>query len=91
MQQSGAEAVKIEGGARLAPLMGALRERASRSGGTSAWSHSKYACLDATASLASIPPSGTVAGRRLALEKAGCFALLLEMTEPNLARTITET
>ncbi len=27
----------------------------------------------------------------LALEKAGCFALLLEMTEPNLARTITET
>ncbi|HTX66688.1 MAG TPA: 3-methyl-2-oxobutanoate hydroxymethyltransferase [Opitutaceae bacterium] len=92
LQQAGAEAVKIEGGARLAPLVGRLV-----GAGVPVWGH-----------IGLEPQQVRVLGRyrrfgvkpaeaermladALALEKAGCFALLLEMTEPNLARTITET
>lgn len=92
MQQAGAEAVKIEGGARLAPLIARLT-----GAGVPVWGH-----------IGLEPQQVRVLGRyrkfgvesaeaeklladALALEKAGCFALLLEMTEPNLARTITET
>jgi len=91
MQQSGAEAVKMREAPGSRRLWRALRERASglgahRPGATAStrawtlpqvWRRSRR--------------GGTVAGRRPRLEKAGCFALLLEMTEPNLARTITET
>jgi 3-methyl-2-oxobutanoate hydroxymethyltransferase len=91
MQQAGAEAVKIEGGARLAPVIARLTDA-----GVPVWGH-----------IGLEPQQVRVLGRfrrfgvepaeaerlladALALEKAGCFALLLEMTEPNLARTITE-
>jgi 3-methyl-2-oxobutanoate hydroxymethyltransferase len=92
MQQAGAEAVKIEGGIRLAPLIARLT-----GAGVPVWGH-----------IGLEPQQVRVLGRyrrfgvepaeaerlladALALEKAGCFALLLEMTEPQLARTITET
>ena len=92
MQESGAEAVKIEGGARLAPLFARLA-----GAGVPVWGH-----------IGLEPQQVRVLGRfrkfgvesaeaermladALALEQAGCFALLLEMTEPNLARTISET
>ncbi len=92
MQQAGAEAVKIEGGARFAPLFARLTDA-----GVPVWGH-----------IGLEPQQVRVLGRfrrfgvepaeaermladALALEKVGCFALLLEMTEPNLARTITET
>ena len=92
LQQAGAEAVKIEGGARLAPLVSRLV-----GAGVPVWGH-----------IGLEPQQVRVLGRyrrfgvkpveaerlladALALEKAGCFALLLEMTETNLARTITET
>ena len=92
IQQAGAEAVKIEGGARLAPLIARLT-----GAGIPVWGHiglepqqvrvlGRYRKFGAEAAEAE-----RLLADALALEKAGCFALLLEMTEPNLARTITET
>lgn len=92
LQEAGAEAVKIEGGVRLAPLITRLI-----GAGVPVWGH-----------IGLEPQQVRVLGRyrrfgvepkeaeqlladALALEKAGCFALLIEMTEANLARTITET
>jgi 3-methyl-2-oxobutanoate hydroxymethyltransferase len=92
LQQAGAEAVKIEGGARLAPLITRLV-----GAGVPVWGHiglepqqvrvlGRYRKFGVEAAEAE-----RLLADALALEKAGCFALLLEMTEPNLARTITET
>ena len=92
MQQAGAEAVKIEGGARIAPLIARLT-----AAGVPVWGHiglepqqvrvlGRYRKFGVEAAEAE-----RLLADALALEKAGCFALLLEMTEANLARTITET
>jgi len=92
MQEAGAEAVKIEGGAVLAPQIARLVEA-----GVPVWGHiglkpqhvrtlGRYKRFGAEAAEAE-----RMLADALALEKAGAFALLLEMTEPNLARTITET
>jgi 3-methyl-2-oxobutanoate hydroxymethyltransferase len=92
MQQSGAEAVKIEGGVRLAPLMARLT-----AAGVPVWGHiglepQQVRVLGRYRKFGVDPAEAErLLADALALEKAGCFALLLEMTEPNLARTITET
>jgi 3-methyl-2-oxobutanoate hydroxymethyltransferase len=92
IQEAGAEAVKIEGGLALAPAIARLVEA-----GVPVWGHlglkpqqvhtlgryKKFGVDPAEA-------EGLLADA-LALEKAGAFALLLEMVEPNLARTLTET
>ncbi len=92
MQESGAEAVKIEGGLALASPIARLVEA-----GVPVWGHlglkpqqvrtlGRYKKFGVDAAEA----EGLLADA-LALERAGAFALLLEMVEPNLARTITET
>jgi 3-methyl-2-oxobutanoate hydroxymethyltransferase len=92
LQQAGAEAVKIEGGARLAPLIARLT-----AAGVPVWGHiglepqqvrvlGRYRKFGVE-----LAEAERILADALALEKAGCFALLLEMVEPNLARTITET
>ena len=92
MQESGAEAVKIEGGALLAPMVALLVEA-----GVAVWGHiglkpqqvhalGRYRKFGVTAEEA----EGLMADA-LALEKAGVFALLIEMVEPGLARTLSET
>ncbi|HSY52917.1 MAG TPA: 3-methyl-2-oxobutanoate hydroxymethyltransferase [Opitutaceae bacterium] len=92
MQEAGAEAVKIEGGVALAPQVARLVEA-----GVPVWGHlglkpqqvrtlGRYKKFGVDAAEA----EGLLADA-LALERAGAFALLLEMIEPNLARTITET
>jgi 3-methyl-2-oxobutanoate hydroxymethyltransferase len=92
MQQAGAEAVKIEGGIRLAPLIARLT-----GAGVPVWGHiglepQQVRVLGRYRKFGVEPAEAEkLLADALALEKAGCFALLLEMTEPNLARTITET
>jgi 3-methyl-2-oxobutanoate hydroxymethyltransferase len=92
LQQSGAEAVKIEGGARLAPLIARLT-----AAGVPVWGHiglepQQVRVLGRYRKFGVDPAEAErILADALALEKAGCFALLLEMTEANLARTITET
>lgn len=92
MQESGAEAVKIEGGAALAPQIERLVDA-----GVPVWGHiglrpqqvhtlGRYKKFGGTPEEA----EGLMADA-LALEKAGVFALLIEMVEPNLARTLSET
>lgn len=92
MQEAGAEAVKIEGGAPLAPQVARLVEA-----GVPVWGHiglkpqqvhtlGRYKKFGAEAAEAE-----RLLADALSLERAGAFALLLEMTEANLARTITET
>jgi 3-methyl-2-oxobutanoate hydroxymethyltransferase len=92
MQQAGAEAVKIEGGTRLAPMIARLV-----GAGVPVWGHiglepQQIRVLGRYRRFGVKPAEAErLLADALALEKAGCFALLLEMTEPNLARTITET
>jgi 3-methyl-2-oxobutanoate hydroxymethyltransferase len=92
VQEAGAEAVKIEGGVALAPQIARLVEA-----GVPVWGHlglkpqqvrtlGRYKRFGVEAAEAE-----RLLADSLALEKAGAFALLLEMVEPNLARTITET
>jgi 3-methyl-2-oxobutanoate hydroxymethyltransferase len=92
MQHSGAEAVKIEGGAELAPQIERLVQA-----GVPVWGHIGLKPQHVH-SLGRYKKFGTNAAEAesmmadaLALEKAGVFALLVEMVEPGLARTLTET
>jgi len=91
MQESGAEAVKIEGGALLAPTIARLVEA-----GVAVWGHiglkpqqvhalGRYRKFGVSAEEA----EGLMADA-LALEKAGVFALLIEMVEPSVARKLSE-
>jgi 3-methyl-2-oxobutanoate hydroxymethyltransferase len=84
--------VKIEGGLSLAHSIARLVEA-----GVPVWGHlglkpqqvrtlGRYKKFGVEAAEAE-----SLLADALALEKAGAFALLLEMIEPNLARTITET
>lgn len=92
LQQAGAEAVKIEGGSRLAPLIARLT-----AAGVPVWGHiglepQQVRVLGRYRRFGVDPVEAErILADALALEQAGCFALLLEMVEPNLARTITET
>jgi len=92
VQEAGAEAVKIEGGVALAPAIARLVEA-----GVPVWGHlglkpqqvhtlGRYKRFGVESAEAE-----RLLADALAFEKAGAFALLLEMIEPNLARTITET
>jgi 3-methyl-2-oxobutanoate hydroxymethyltransferase len=92
MQEAGAEAVKIEGGRALAQPIARLVEA-----GVPVWGHlglkpqqvrtlGRYKKFGVDSAEAE-----SLLADALALEKAGAFALLLEMVEPNLSRTITET
>ncbi|MDE3084347.1 MAG: 3-methyl-2-oxobutanoate hydroxymethyltransferase [Verrucomicrobiota bacterium] len=92
MQEAGAEAVKIEAGAALAPQIARLSEA-----GVPVWGHLglKPQQVQALGRYKKFGVDAREAERlladALALERAGAFALLLELIEPNLARTITET
>jgi 3-methyl-2-oxobutanoate hydroxymethyltransferase len=92
MQESGAEAVKIEGGAALAPMVARLTEA-----GVPVWGHiglkpQQVHALGRYRKFGTSPAEAEgLMADALALEKAGVFALLIEMVEPGLARTLTET
>jgi 3-methyl-2-oxobutanoate hydroxymethyltransferase len=92
MQESGAEAVKIEGGALLAPMVARLVEA-----GVAVWGHiglkpQQVHALGRFRKFGTAPEEAeNLMSDALALEKAGVFALLIEMVEPGLARTLSET
>lgn len=91
MQESGAEAVKIEGGALLAPTISRLSEA-----GVAVWGHiglkpQQVYSLGRYRKFGTTPEEAdSLLADALALEKAGVFALLIEMVEPNLARKLSE-
>jgi 3-methyl-2-oxobutanoate hydroxymethyltransferase len=91
MQEAGVDAVKIEGGRKLAPKIARLVEA-----GVPVWGHiglmpqhvkqlgryKKYGVTDAE--------TAALVADAQALEAAGCFALLLEMVKPEAAKIVTE-
>ena len=90
MQASGAEAVKIEGGAALAPQIERLVDA-----GVPVWGHiglrpqqvhtlGRYKKFGTTAAEADM-----LLADGAALEKAGVFALLVEMVEPAVAKQLS--
>ena len=90
MQETGADAVKIEGGADLAPTFARLNDA-----GVPIWGHIGLRPQQVLA-LGRYKKFGTTPAETdqmlidaLALEKAGVFALLIEMTDPECARKIT--
>lgn len=90
MQEAGMEAVKIEGGAELAPQLAKLVDA-----GVPVWGHiglkpqQVYSLGRYKRFGSSAEESDAVLADAIALEKAGAFALLVEMIEPELARTIS--
>ena len=91
MQQAGAEAVKIEGGAELAPQIARLTEA-----GVPVWGHiglkpqqvhslGRYKKFGTTEE-----EKASIMADALALEKAGVFALLVEMIDHSLAQKLSE-
>lgn len=92
MQESGAEAVKIEGGALLAPMVARLVEA-----GVAVWGHiglkpQQVHALGRYRKFGTTPEEAeSLMADALALEKAGVFALLIEMVDHGLARTLSET
>lgn len=91
MQESGVDAVKIEGGQKLAAKIARLVDA-----GVPVWGHiglmpqqvkqlgryKKFGIDDAE--------TATLVADALALEAAGCFALLLEMVKPEAAEIVTK-
>ena len=91
LQTAGVDAVKIEGGGKLAPKIERLVEA-----GVPVWGHiglmpqhvkqlgryKKFGVTDAE--------TEALVGDALALEAAGCFALLLEMVKPEAAAIVTQ-
>ena len=92
IQQAGAEAVKIEGGAVLAPTVARLVEA-----GVPVWGHvglkpQQVHALGRYKKFGTTPAEAeAIMVDALALEKAGAFALLVELIDAGLARTLTET
>ena len=92
MQAAGAEAVKIEGGVELAPQIRRLVDA-----GVPVWGHiglkpQQVHALGRYKKFGGTPEEAdSILADALALEKAGVFALVLELTEPTLAKKITET
>lgn len=90
MQESGADAVKIEGGAALAPKIARLVEA-----GVPVWGHiglqpqqvkrlGRYKKFGVTPT-----ETETLIEDARALEAAGCFSLVLELMEPSAAAAVT--
>ena len=92
LQEAGAEAVKIEGGAELAPTVGRLVEA-----GVPVWGHiglkpQQVHALGRYKKFGTTPQEAeAILQDALALERAGVFALLVEMMDAGLARTLSET
>ena len=92
LQESGAEAVKIEGGAPMAPTVTRLVET-----GVPVWGHvglkpQQIHALGRYKKFGTTPAEAeAIMVDALALEKAGAFALLVELIDAGLARTLTET
>jgi 3-methyl-2-oxobutanoate hydroxymethyltransferase len=92
VQKGGAEAVKIEGGALLAPVIARLVEA-----GVAVWGHIGLKPQQVHA-LGRYRKFGTsqaeadsLIADAIALEKAGVFALLIEMVDAKLAKRLSET
>ena len=91
IQESGVEAVKIEGGAELAPTVARLVEA-----GVAVWGHiglkpQQINVLGRYKKFGSTPAEAdALMADALALEKAGVFALLIEMVDANVARSLSE-
>lgn len=91
MQEAGAEAVKIEGGAALAPMVAKLVEA-----GVPVWGHIGLKPQQVHA-LGRYRKFGTSSAEAeslmadaLALERAGVFSVLIEMVDPGVARSLSE-
>lgn len=91
MQQAGAGAVKIEGGAEIAPVLARLVDA-----GVPVWGHIGLKPQQVLA-LGRYKKFGTnqaeadaLVADAIALEKAGVFAILIEMVEPAVARRVSE-
>jgi 3-methyl-2-oxobutanoate hydroxymethyltransferase len=91
MQEAGAEAVKIEGGATLAPVIARLVDA-----GVPVWGHVGLRPQQVHA-LGRYKKFGVnqqeadaIYADAEALERAGVFALLLELTDAQVAKTLTE-
>lgn len=89
MQESGAEAVKIEGGAALAPTVARLVEA-----GIPVWGHiglkpQQVHALGRYKKFGTNPAEAdSLLADAVALEKAGAFALLIELTDAAVAKKI---
>jgi 3-methyl-2-oxobutanoate hydroxymethyltransferase len=92
LQTAGAEAVKIEGGAELAPQIARLVQAGVPVCGhlglkpQQVYALGRYKKFGGTAEEAE-----ALMADALALEKAGAFALVVEMVEPGVARLLSET
>lgn len=91
LQQAGAEAVKIEAGAALAPTLARLVDA-----GVPVWGHiglqpQQVHALGRYKKFGTTPAEAeTLLADARALEAAGAFALLVEMVDAGVARTVTE-
>ena len=91
MQEAGAEAVKIEGGAALAPTVARLTEA-----GVPVWAHiglkpQQVYSLGRYRKFGGNPAEAeSLMNDAAALEKAGAFAILVEMVEPAVAKMLSE-
>ncbi len=89
-QEAGAEAVKIEASATLAPMIARLVEA-----GIAVWGHlglkpQQIHALGRYRKFGTTPEEiKTLLADAQALEAAGCFALLIEMVAPDVAKQIT--
>jgi 3-methyl-2-oxobutanoate hydroxymethyltransferase len=92
MQEAGAEAVKIEGGAALAPMIARLVEA-----GVPVWGHiglkpQQVHTLGRYKKFGGTPAEAdALLADALALEKAGAFALLVELMDTAVAQKLTAT
>lgn len=90
VQETGADAVKIEGGAELAPMLAKLADA-----GIPVWGHiglrpQQVLALGRYKKFGTTPDeAASMLSDALALEKAGVFALLIEMTDHECARKIS--
>jgi 3-methyl-2-oxobutanoate hydroxymethyltransferase len=92
MQESGAEAVKIEGGASMAPTIARLVDA-----GVPVWGHiglqpQQVHALGRYKKFGTTPAEAdSLLADAVALEKAGAFALLIELTDAAVAQKISAT
>ena len=92
LQAAGAEAVKIEGGAGLAEKIGAIIAAGVPVMGHIGLQPQQLQNLGRYRRFGVKPAEAEqLLADALALERAGVFAIVAEMIEPNLARTIRET
>lgn len=92
MQTAGADAVKIEGGAKLAEKIGGIVAAGVPVMGHIGLQPQQVQTLGRYRRFGVKPAEAEqLLADALALERAGVFAVVAEMVEPNLARTIKET